>query len=110
MTTTAATPVPVESLAVEVRNSGFMMDSVGPPFVPATLLPPTLPPAPPREVVPTQPSPDHVWLDGYWTWRDDGYAWMAGHWALPPSPDAVWITARWEEFGRGYEFHEGHWN
>jgi len=35
------------------------------------------------EVVLAQPSSQHVWIAGYWTWRNDRYEWMAGHWALP---------------------------
>jgi len=67
------------------------------------------PPALQQEVVLAQPTPDHKWLPGYWTWRNDQYQWMAGHWALPPSSGAVWVAPRWEQQGNAYRFYEGYW-
>lgn len=58
---------------------------------------------------PERPSAQHVWVEGYWTWRNERYEWMAGHWALPPSPSARWVAPRWEREGNGYRFYEGYW-
>jgi hypothetical protein len=63
-----------------------------------------------REVVLAQPTAQHVWLAGYWTWRNDRYEWMAGHWELPPSQSSVWVAPRWEHQGNAYRFYEGYWN
>jgi len=69
------------------------------------------PPVLQQEVVPVQPSSDHRWVPGYWTWRNERYEWMAGHWELPPSSSAVWVAPRWERTDRGaYRFYEGYWN
>ncbi len=69
------------------------------------------PPAVQAEVVLAQPSSDHKWLPGYWTWRDNRYEWMAGHWQLPPSSNAVWVAPRWDRTSDGgYRFYEGYWN
>jgi len=68
------------------------------------------PPALQQEVAQAQPSSDHVWLAGYWTWRNDRYEWMAGHWELPPSSSARWVAPRWEQQGNAYKFTEGYWN
>ncbi len=68
------------------------------------------PPALQQEVVLARPSADHVWIAGYWTWRDNRYEWMAGHWELPPSSSATWVSPRWEQEGNAYRFYEGHWN
>jgi len=53
------------------------------------------PPAPRREVMRERerPSPRHVWIAGYWAWREGRHAWMAGHWGLPPREHAVWALA-----------------
>jgi len=69
------------------------------------------PPAIQQEVVLAQPSSDHKWVPGYWTWRNSRYEWMAGHWELPPSSSSVWIAPRWEHRSDGsYQFYEGYWN
>jgi len=68
------------------------------------------PPALQAEVVLAQPTPQHVWLAGYWTWRDERYEWMAGHWELPPTVSSVWVAPRWEQQGNAYRFYEGYWN
>ena len=69
------------------------------------------PPAIQQEVVLAQPSSDHKWVPGYWTWRNSRYEWMAGHWELPPSSSSVWVAPRWERRSDGsYQFYEGNWN
>ena len=69
------------------------------------------PPALQEEVVVAQPSSEHKWVPGYWTWRNERYEWMAGHWEVPPSSSSVWVTARWERTSDGgYRFYEGYWN
>src|SRR5258708_39915275 len=39
------------------------------------------------EVITVAPSPEHVWIRGYWAWRG-GWVWMPGHWERPPPPGA----------------------
>src|SRR6185436_15924720 len=36
------------------------------------------PPAPQKEAVPAAPSPNHVWVEGYWTHCYNGWVWMPG--------------------------------
>ena len=68
------------------------------------------PPTPQQEVVLAQPSSDHKWVPGYWTWRNSRYEWMAGHWEVPPSSSSVWVAPRWERRTDGsYQFYEGYW-
>lgn len=67
------------------------------------------PPPPRHEVIIERPSPQHVWIDGYWVWRENRHVWMAGHWELPPREHAVWVTPRWEARGHGYVFIAGTW-
>src|SRR5688572_8372054 len=50
------------------------------------------PPAVQQEVPQAKPSSDHVWIPGYWTWRNNRYEWIAGRWDLPPRSSATWIA------------------
>jgi len=68
------------------------------------------PPSLQAEVVLARPSPDHVWIAGYWTWRDSRYEWMAGHWELPPHSNSAWVAPRWEPENGSFRFYEGYWN
>jgi hypothetical protein len=69
------------------------------------------PPAPQAaQAIPTQPSSSHVWIDGYWTWRNNRYEWMAGHWEVPPFAGARWVAPRSESQSGAIRFYEGHWN
>lgn len=74
-----------------------------------TVVTQSAPPALQQEVVLARPSPQHLWVAGYWTWRNERYEWMAGHWEVPPYRDAVWVAPRWEREGRAYRFYEGYW-
>lgn len=68
------------------------------------------PPAAQQEVVVAQPSSDHVWVPGNWTWRNDRYEWRAGRWEIPPRTGSVWVAPRWERLADGsYRFTEGYW-
>ncbi len=68
------------------------------------------PPALRDEVTVARPTSRHLWLAGYWTWRNDRYEWMSGHWELPPNSNSQWVAPRWENRGSDYLFHEGYWN
>lgn len=60
---------------------------------------------------PPQPSANHVWIEGYWTWQNNRYEWVPGHWAQRPYAGADWVPPTWERRGAGnYVFREGHWD
>ncbi|HEX2861511.1 MAG TPA: YXWGXW repeat-containing protein [Lacunisphaera sp.] len=81
------------------------------PSQPAQVVVVQAPPAMQQEVVQARPSSDHVWIAGYWTWRNNRYEWVAGRWELPPRSAAVWVAPRWERLNDGtYRFYEGYWN
>ena len=67
------------------------------------------PPAAQQEVVTARPSSTHVWVGGYWTWRNNRYEWVPGNWVVPPRASATWIPPRWEAEGGAYRFYEGRW-
>lgn len=59
---------------------------------------------------PQQPSADHVWIEGYWTWQNNRYEWVPGHWTRPPSRGITWVPPTWERRSDGnYVFTEGYW-
>lgn len=96
----APTPAPAGmAVAVPVANAA-----------PGTVIITQAPPAPQPEAVTARPSSDHVWVPGYWTWRNNRYEWMAGHWDLPPRSGAKWIAPRWETENGAYRFYEGYWD
>lgn len=69
------------------------------------------PPAMQTETITAQPTSDHKWIPGYWTWRNSRYEWISGHWELPPYRNSVWVAPRWERTDSGgYRFFEGYWN
>ena len=106
VTTTTSAPVVVAN--PQYATQSYTTTTSTP--VVSTLVVTQAPPVPQVDVVIAQPSPNDVWLAGYWTWRDNQYEWMAGHWELPPSSSSVWTAPRWEQEGNAYRFHEGYWN
>lgn len=68
------------------------------------------PPALQQEGVLAQPSANHVWVAGYWSWHNSRYEWTAGHWELPPNSRSTWVAPVWRQQDNGYKFTEGYWN
>jgi hypothetical protein len=68
-------------------------------------------PPPPREevVVGVAPSPDHVWVGGYWTYHHSNWFWVRGQWAVSPRPRAHWIAGHWDRHPRGWIWVGGRW-
>lgn len=67
------------------------------------------PPAVREEIVVARPSPEHVWIKGYWTLRAGEYEWIAGRWARPEPGFHSWVDGHWEHERRGWFFVDGHW-
>jgi hypothetical protein len=77
------------------------------------------PPPPRAYVVPAQPGPDYVWVEGYWYPQGSQYKWHNGYWTRPPYPGAYWVApyhsgsqyyaGRWEG-PRGDVFHDHRWD
>lgn len=68
------------------------------------------PPALRREVIGVAPSAQHVWVQGYWTYRSHRWVWMAGHYELRPRAGAAWIPGQWDRTSRGWVWLPGHWD
>ncbi len=67
------------------------------------------PPPPRREMVPVQPGPRYVWVQGYHRWDGRAYVWTPGSWVLPPPRYGRWVPGHWRNTRRGYVWVEGHW-
>lgn len=68
------------------------------------------PPAAHQEVPTARPTADHVWVAGYWTWKNNQYTWVTGQWTMPPRAGAVWVPPRWQPEGASWRFYEGYWD
>jgi len=68
--------------------------------------------APPPIIVesrPPLPGQGFIWIDGYWNWNINKYAWERGHWAVPPHERTVWVAPRYEKHEQGYRYMPGQW-
>ncbi|HZE95877.1 MAG TPA: hypothetical protein VE981_02510 [Planctomycetota bacterium] len=67
-------------------------------------------PAPRTEViVGVAPSPNYVWVGGYWSRYHDNWRWVGGRWAARPHANAVWVDGRWDHRPRGNVWVGGRW-
>ncbi|HVS52738.1 MAG TPA: glycine zipper domain-containing protein [Opitutaceae bacterium] len=74
--------------------------------------PPPSPTSNPHETMPPQPSPDAVWISGYWSYTGTGgnpYEWVPGRWEYPPQGLRTWSPPSWQRQGDGYVYVRGHW-
>jgi len=55
------------------------------------------------------PGPGYVWMNGYWSYRDNNYSWVSGRWEHPPRGQRRWEDGRWERRGDRYQWREGRW-
>jgi hypothetical protein len=68
----------------------------------------TPPPAMRVDVRPAQPSPNHVWINGYWRWTNNQHVWSPGRWEMG-RPGHVWIDSHWVHENGQWAFYDGRW-
>jgi hypothetical protein len=82
-----------------------------PPPPPGVVYVRSAPPSEVVEVVPAQPSAEHVWIRGHYRW--DGvaaaYVWVPGHWQQRPAGYKRWVPGHWYERNGAWYWVEGHW-
>jgi len=69
----------------------------------------TAPPAPQVEVIGVAPSPQHIWINGYWNVNRGRHEWTRGRWERPHHGYNRWNAPRWEQKNNGWRMHRGHW-
>lgn len=67
------------------------------------------PPAPRPEVISTAPSTSHVWVEGYWMYRNTRWVWVPGHYEVRPRLNATWVPGHWDRTSRGWVWTAGRW-
>jgi len=59
---------------------------------------------------PPQPSPQHVWIEGEWQWRGNGFTFQTGYWSAP-NPHKRWVRGYWHQRQNGgWYWVGGHWD
>lgn len=108
--TTTQTVVAQPPQQVIVTPQQQVVTTVSPAGASASYVVLQAPPAPQApQAIPSRPSAQHVWIDGYWTWQNNRYEWMAGHWDVPPFQGAKWQNPRVESEAGAFRFYEGRW-
>lgn len=70
---------------------------------------PPPPPQTPREVVPSAPAPNAVWIAGYWIYDGHSYTWTTGRWEIPPPLARAYVPAHSEMRNGQIVFVPGYW-
>lgn len=65
-------------------------------------------PPPPRHETSPAPRPQHVWVTGFWNWRDGVYIWIPGHWERARYGYG-YVQPEWREGPRGWQLNQGGW-
>lgn len=92
---------------VAVSTSGCV--ATEPPMAPRGTVVSGPPPPPVAESRPAQPSPQAVWLDGYWHWSGMQYTWIPGRWEVPPA-GARWSAPQYTVHGGTHTYENGRWS
>ena len=70
---------------------------------------PRVGPPPVRVESPTlRPSEAHVWLPGFWKWKDVNYEWVEGRWGKAKK-GREWVPGAWEQVGSRWVWKPGKW-
>ncbi|MFO0678979.1 MAG: hypothetical protein U0169_20795 [Polyangiaceae bacterium] len=93
-------------VAVTVTNGCVATETSGPSRALVVSGPP---PQRLAEAPSTPPSPDSIWVAGYWHWTGIQYAWIPGHWDRQPS-GAVWQAPRYSLANGRHLYEPGSWS
>jgi hypothetical protein len=70
---------------------------------------PRIAPPPLRvEVITVRPSPNHVWVAGYWKWAGVNYVWVESRW-VKVKPNKAWVPGNWKQVGSYWAWTPGRW-
>jgi hypothetical protein len=94
------------ALAVALGVAGFGAAYTSPASAGVAVGVTIAPPAPRVERVGVRPG--HVWMPGYWRWRNARYVWVGGYW-VHARPGYRWYPPRWVGCGPRWCMHRGYW-
>jgi WXXGXW repeat (2 copies) len=63
-----------------------------------------------HEVRTERPSPNHVWVGGFWHHTGTDWNWNDGRWAEPPQRHSRWVAPRYQKRHDGMRYSPGHWS
>lgn len=102
-----------------VWANAFVLAACGAPTVPQPPVSPHLsdsatpvthpPPAALPEIVPAQPDPKAVWVDGHWIWQGKEWFWKRGGWVHVPAGARLTDWHAWYEGDGTLLFTDSHW-
>lgn len=61
------------------------------------------------EVIGVAPSPNHLWIGGFWQWGGREHVWVPGRWTVRARAGAIWVPGHWKRTSHGWIFTEGRW-
>lgn len=96
--------IALAGLTLSMACAGYYPARIGVTYVVRSAPPPVR-----VEVITVAPSPAHVWISGYWAWRDPDYVWVPGRWAHPAPGYRRWEPGRWRHDRHGWFWVEGRW-
>jgi len=70
----------------------------------------TAPPSLRREQRPSRPGREFTWVQGFWHWQGNDWAWIPGRWDRPNDRGSRWVQARYAREGGGWRYEPGHWS
>ncbi|MFC5473059.1 hypothetical protein [Paraherbaspirillum soli] len=82
--------------------------AISPSYNTAPIVVNVAPPAPRVEIITQAPSPNHVWIGGYWRWDNGQHNWVNGHWETRRD-GYFWAPGHWIRSGSGWAFSGGFW-
>lgn len=102
----------IRTIRIAVAFSCLSLPSIASAQMEVEVVPPVPagePPAAKKEPRPACPSPQHIFVEGHWAWRNNAYVWTESQWTVPPTATCQWAPARYEKKDKGWYFREGYW-
>ena len=66
-------------------------------------------PPPPRvEIIGPAPTPNHIWIGGFWRWNNGQHVWVSGHWEARRD-GYFYAPGHWYRNGNTWTFSGGYW-
>jgi len=88
------------------RHEVYVVERPGPP---TEVIVVEQPPPERVEAIPVPPSPNHIWVPGYWVRHGNAWVWVEGCHVERPRQTARWEPGHWNRRPGGWVWIPGHW-